>query len=209
MPPDAAVNVDTASTDAADGYRITRSYYDPDTGAGIAEHVLRQGQWVLVVIQGASTRNARLQKVLVVDLLPAGLEIENAELEGAGELGLVPVIGRPSATDYTSARDDRFVAALTLGSNAKFQLAYLARAVTPGDYAAPGVMVEDMVAPRFQARSAATTLSVRAVSRATDNRATPQPTTSLQAPSAHAQRAQARRPRTPSKQTQHGRAQRR
>ena len=150
----------------SDGYSIARSYHDPSTGAVIDARTMRQGQLVLVVIQGASTRDAALQKVLIADLLPAGLEIENANLDGAGELGLVPVIGRATNADFVSARDDRFVAALTLGARARFQLAYMARAVTPGQYSAPGLLIEDMVAPRFRARTGATAITVLAPSAA-------------------------------------------
>ena len=154
----------------ADGYRVARTLHDPGTGAAVDAATLRQGQLVLVVIQGASTRDANIQKVLVADLLPAGLEIESTQMDGAGELGLVPVIGRASRTDFVSARDDRYVAALTLGARGRFQLAYLARAVTPGVYEAPGVLVEDMVAPRFRARTAAGRLTVTGPDGATQAR---------------------------------------
>jgi uncharacterized protein YfaS (alpha-2-macroglobulin family) len=41
-----------------------------------------------------------------------------------------------------------------------FALAYIARAVTPGTYALPGVAIEDMYNPAGMARSATSTLSI-------------------------------------------------
>ena len=53
------------------------------------------------------------------------------------------------------AAHDRFVAALDIDGEARgFALAYLVRAVTPGQYRLPAVAVEDMYAPQFRGRAA-------------------------------------------------------
>ena len=60
-----------------------------------------------------------------------------------------------SPTRYADALDDRFVAALDIDGEARgFALAYLVRAVTPGQYRLPAVAVEDMYAPQFRGRAA-------------------------------------------------------
>ena len=52
-------------------------------------------------------------------------------------------------------RDDRYVAALTLPGQKAFTLAYVARAVTPGDFFLPGAVAGDMYRPAVAARTAA------------------------------------------------------
>ena len=60
--------------------------------------------------------------------------------------------GSLSRARVAEARDDRFVAAVDVRGKNRFTLAYVVRAVTPGTYAAPGVVVEDMYRPgRFRA----------------------------------------------------------
>jgi len=92
--------------------------------------------------------------------LPAGWEIENAKL-GGDDVKSLAWLGELTATRAVAARDDRYVAALDLTSDApKFRLAYLVRAVTPGEYALPGAGVEDMYKPRFFARQAVGRITV-------------------------------------------------
>jgi uncharacterized protein YfaS (alpha-2-macroglobulin family) len=52
-------------------------------------------------------------------------------------------------------RDDRYVAALTLPGDKTFTLAYVARAVTPGDFFLPGATASDMYRPAVSARTEA------------------------------------------------------
>ena len=145
----------------SEGYRIQRSYYDADSGAAVDPADVTRGDLLMAVIEGESTRRADNQQLLVVDLLPAGFEIENAALGGAA--AELPVfVGPLSDTEFANARDDRYVAALRIDGRRRFRLAYLVRAVTPGDYALPGVQVEDMYAPRFRASGPASRVVVSA-----------------------------------------------
>jgi uncharacterized protein YfaS (alpha-2-macroglobulin family) len=94
-------------------------------------------------------------RILVTDLLPGGLEIDNprlvqsAELEGFGWLGETEIA-------HSEFRSDRFVAALNResGSGRSFNVAYVVRAVTPGTYSLPAATVEDMYRPELSARTA-------------------------------------------------------
>ena len=138
----------------ADGYRIQRRYYDVDSGEEVEPATVSRGQSLLVMIEGQSTRQAQRQEVLVVDLLPAGFEIESLAEAGA-EAELPVFVGPLSETEFANARDDRYVAALRLDGEQRFRLAYRVRAITRGDFALPGVQVEDMYLPRFRANGAA------------------------------------------------------
>jgi uncharacterized protein YfaS (alpha-2-macroglobulin family) len=70
-----------------------------------------------------------------------------------GREGPFAFLGVLSATDVQEARDDRYVAAMDLPSGEPFAVAYVARAVTPGDFFLPGAQVRDMYRPGVQARS--------------------------------------------------------
>jgi hypothetical protein len=62
-------------------------------------------------------------------------------------------------TDVTHSefRDDRFVAAF---SDQDVKVAYVVRAIAPGQYTLPGATVEDMYQPSRNATLASTTMSV-------------------------------------------------
>ncbi|HNW79098.1 MAG TPA: alpha-2-macroglobulin family protein, partial [Candidatus Competibacteraceae bacterium] len=132
---------------AQEGFRISRRYYSR-SGQPVDPAQLRQNDLVVVVISGEA-QGSEGQQALVVDLLPAGLEIENARLAHNASTGELPWLGELSTALHTESRDDRFVAALDIeaGEKRSFTLAYLARAVTPGRYQQPAVFVEDMYKP--------------------------------------------------------------
>ena len=94
---------------------------------------------------------------LLVDPLPAGLEIENPALVGSGSVASVPWLTDTTWAAHTEFRDDRFVASFN-ESTAK--LAYMVRAVAPGQYSHPGAFVEDMYRPEINARTAHSTITV-------------------------------------------------
>jgi uncharacterized protein YfaS (alpha-2-macroglobulin family) len=111
---------------------------------------LRQNERYVValnVTEGAP----RFGRLLLVDPVPAGLEIENANLtEGASTAGL-DWLKQEVSPVHTEARDDRFVAAFERsgGKSDKlaYTVAYIARAVSPGRYVAPAAVIEDMYRP--------------------------------------------------------------
>ena len=132
---------------AREGFTVSRRYHSR-AGKELDPAQIRQNDLVVAVITG-EVQDGEAHQALVVDLLPAGLEIENARLAhnaSTAEISWLPKLSEPL---HTEIRDDRFVAALDLeaGGNRKFTLAYLARAVTPGVYRQPAVFVEDMYQP--------------------------------------------------------------
>src|SRR6185369_8923699 len=121
----------------------------------------RQGDVYVVTIKGTRTDTARSARSLVVDLLPAGFEIETASATGGQALSNYPWLKDLTETAYVEARDDRYVAALDLADGVKdFTLAYIVRAVTPGEFKYPAVAVEDMYEPETAGRTAIGKLTV-------------------------------------------------
>ncbi|MCB1826077.1 MAG: alpha-2-macroglobulin family protein [Candidatus Competibacteraceae bacterium] len=132
---------------AQEGFTISRRYYTR-TGKEVDPAQIRQNDLLVAVITGEAAGKEQ-QQALVVDLLPAGLEIENARLAHNASTAELSWLPKLTETLHTEIRDDRFVAALDLdpGDKRRFTLAYLARAVTPGVYRQPAVYVEDMYKP--------------------------------------------------------------
>ncbi|HAZ4080138.1 TPA: alpha-2-macroglobulin family protein [Escherichia coli] len=105
---------------------------------------------------------------LVVDLLPAGLELENQNLanggasleQSGGEVQNLLNQMQQASIKHIEFRDDRFVAAVAVDEYQPVTLVYLARAVTPGTYQVPQPMVESMYVPQWRATGAADDLLI-------------------------------------------------
>ena len=129
-------------------FDVTRRWYTAD-GQLLGKRALRVGE-SLVVRVNVKTRG-RVVNGLVVDYVPAGVEIENANL-AHGEQNALLVDGveirsamQDSRIKHTEFRDDRFVVAARLeGQNDFF---YRVRVVTPGSFVVPPTYVEDMYQP--------------------------------------------------------------
>lgn len=145
----------------ANGFSIQRQWFTPD-GKPITGDVIEQGDLVVVTHEGQVAVGANY-RALLIDLLPAGFEIEKARLDWEYDANLdwLPNLSRPR---YTDGRDDRYVVAFDTENlerdekNKKmktYRAAYLMRAVTPGDYILPPVEVEDMYRPEYRARTGA------------------------------------------------------
>ena len=133
------------------GYAITRDYFTME-GAPIDPSLVRVGDRFVTVlrVKPFETGGARL---MVNDPLPAGFEIDNPNLLRSGDLRDLSWLELNGAT-HTEFRSDRFLAAVDWRSDQAFQLAYVVRAVSPGDFHHPAASVEDMYNPRYRARTA-------------------------------------------------------
>ena len=141
------------------GFTISRAYYKLDgTQTNVTE--ARQNDRFVVVLS-VTEQNNWPSRIVVTDLLPAGLEIDNPRLMGSAELSNFSWLGQTEVA-HTEFRTDRFVAALDpAGSSARtFNLAYTVRAVTPGTYMLPAAQVEDMYRPGFSATTATGRMTV-------------------------------------------------
>jgi len=132
------------------GIKVERHYYDAN-GKPLDIRQLKTGDQVLVELRVES--DEAVNDALVVDLLPAGLEVENQNLASSFELSELNV-GGERVTELMSMldirhqefRDDRYVAAVNLHYRGA-RLFYLARAVTPGSYRIPPTYAESMYRP--------------------------------------------------------------
>ena len=151
---------------ASKGAEVDRQFFTLDgKPADLAK--LKQNDIVVAVITGNFNDRAN-HRAMVIDLLPAGLEIENERLTNTrrtGDLAWLPELsgGSYGESSYVEFRDDRFIAAFdTRPDQQGFTFAYMLRAVTPGRYKAPAVELEDMYKPEIRARGAMGTAAVAA-----------------------------------------------
>jgi hypothetical protein len=91
-----------------------------------------------------------LSNVVIVDMLPAGFEIENPRIRSRGEINF----SLPQNMDLASQdiRDDRMIL-FTKSVKAKQTFAYTVRAVTPGKYVIPNIFAEAMYDPDIKAEA--------------------------------------------------------
>lgn len=144
------------------GYTVERSYYRLDgTKVDIAR--VRQNERLVAVLK-VTEPQALQARVLLVDRLPAGLEIDNPKLVDSGSVAALDWLKAEVAPAHAEYRDDRFVAAFdrTPQQPATFQVAYTVRAVAPGRYIHPAATVEDMYRPDRFGRTAFGTVEVTA-----------------------------------------------
>ena len=145
---------------AAQGYQITRSYYRMD-GSPADSTAIHQNDRLVVVLKMIEP-TAAYARLLLVDRLPAGLEIDNPDLFDGGSIDTLSWIKGDISTTHSEYRDDRFVAAFERDGKdaATFAVAYIVRAVTPGHYVLPPATIEDMYRPQRFGRTAFGTLDV-------------------------------------------------
>lgn len=157
------------------GFTIERTYYRLDgekidlaSANGGRSTVAQNERLVVVLTINATDKGGR---VLVVDRLPAGLEVENPRLIDSGDVKSLSWLKSGRTPKHTEFRDDRVVAAFDFFGNAdngssaageavNASVAYIVRAVTPGTFVHPAATVEDMYRPERFARTASGTLEV-------------------------------------------------
>ena len=153
---------------SANGMLLNKSIWTM-SGAPADVLNLRQNDRVIVQITGQMP-NGLYRQMGVIDLLPAGLEIEQPLV--GNDAKAYPFLGGLTDTSRQTARDDRYIAAFDIGqryrpANRKgpeptpaFRIAYIARAVSVGQFALPAAHAEDMYAPAIRARTAVGQLNV-------------------------------------------------
>jgi alpha-2-macroglobulin len=146
---------------AANGFKIERNYFTLD-GKPADVSKAKQNDRFAVVLKITEAK-PEYGKIMVVDYLPAGLEIDNPRLVSSGDTGTLDWIEDGKDPENTEFRDDRFNAAIERGSDDKsvFTVAYVVRAVSPGKYVLPQAYVEDMYNPSRYGRTGTGTVEVR------------------------------------------------
>ena len=152
----------------ANGLSLSKSIWTM-SGSPADVSSLRQNDRVIVQITGQMP-NGIYRQMGVIDLLPAGLEIEQPLV--GNDAKAYPFLGGLTDTSRQTARDDRYIAAFDIGeryrpANRKtpeptptFRIAYIARAVSVGRFALPAAHAEDMYAPAIRARTSVGQLNV-------------------------------------------------
>jgi uncharacterized protein YfaS (alpha-2-macroglobulin family) len=136
-----------------DGFTIERRVYTMDGDEANLTEATQNERYVVVLT--ATPVNDWAARILVTDMLPAGVTIDNPSLVSSADLANFDWIGEVSPA-HTEFRSDRFVAAFDkpAGDVNEITVAYVVRAVTPGEYDLPAAVVEDMYRPQFSARTA-------------------------------------------------------
>jgi uncharacterized protein YfaS (alpha-2-macroglobulin family) len=138
---------------------VERKFYTLAGETADLANVKRNDRLVVALeIGGFNDADKRLgSDVAIMDLLPAGLEIE-AIVRREDDSGNTrfKFLGTVTQLATREARDDRFVAAVRVKDldEPEVRTAYLVRAITPGRYVLPGTVVEDMYRPELFARGA-------------------------------------------------------
>ncbi|WP_162511904.1 alpha-2-macroglobulin family protein [Aeromonas sobria] len=137
------------------GISVTRSWFNSD-GQPFDPAKVKVGDLVVVRLNVSS--ESAVPDALLVEMVPAGFELENPALGNSIKLEELSIEGKPAWqsewNDYLKHqefRDDRYTAALDLSEGSNQQLVYLMRAVTPGRYQVPPTQVEDMYRPELRA----------------------------------------------------------
>jgi uncharacterized protein YfaS (alpha-2-macroglobulin family) len=146
--------------EGSNGLTLERQYFSLD-GEEVDVATVGQNDRFVVVLTLTALEPSQA-RLLVVDMLPAGFEIENPALMTSGDLAAFPWLTTDNWPAHSEFRDDRFVAAYEPGADATAGLtvAYMVRAVSPGTFAHPGASAEDMYRPGTYARTAPGTLTV-------------------------------------------------
>jgi len=134
-------------------FSITREYYDLQ-GQRVEVSRLTQNTRLLVVLNINADKHLQ-SRIVIRDLLPAGLEIVSPHLFASAELKQFSWL-KTTAVTHSEFRDDRFIATVRMQSRDEptITLAYMVRAVSPGRYVHPAAVVEDMYRPYRAAHTA-------------------------------------------------------
>lgn len=128
---------------------LSRDIFDAD-GKPLKQRDLKVGETLIVRVN--VNPKQWVTTGMVVDRIPAGLEIENLNIVQGEGIGSVAIDGMNPAQamqdpriQHMEFRDDRFVVAARL--HGKLSLFYRVRVVTPGKFVFPPIYAEDMYRP--------------------------------------------------------------
>lgn len=146
------INPDVSS--ASNGITVNRSFEGKN--GPVAADALKHGENYLVTLDVECAED--FENLVVADLLPGGLEIENPRLDG-GTLatwkktgGVVP--------SFLEMRDDRLIAAFNRLNRGPHRFYYVVRAVTAGTFRQPAANAECMYDGQFNGRTASGSVTV-------------------------------------------------
>ena len=136
------------------GLRVRRTYLTRD---GQPMGAIRQNDLVVVKITLTSTNGLSVENVVVTDLLPAGLEVENPRLTEPRDMAWIQ---KPSTPDYFDLRDDR-INFYTTATGTEKTFYYLARAVSKGRFVVGPVSADAMYNGEYRSYNGAGTVVIK------------------------------------------------
>jgi uncharacterized protein YfaS (alpha-2-macroglobulin family) len=137
----------------SDVIEVKRDWFEAD-GRAWSPRTLKVGEMLIVRVQARARQ--RINDGLIVDRVPAGLEIENLNLSQGpkaeeftvGNVNVAQAMADPRI-QHREYRDDRYVAAAHLDDN-WLSVFYLVRVVSPGRFVVPATFAEDMYRPELR-----------------------------------------------------------
>jgi len=130
--------------------KLSRTMYAPD-GKTISNRPLKVGETVIMHLKVSA--KAEVGNGMVVDKIPAGLEIENTNIVRGEQMNAVRFDGidpseamKDPRITHVEFRDDRFVTAARFNKT-DLNLFYRLRVVTPGKFVVPPLYADDMYRP--------------------------------------------------------------
>ena len=132
------------------GISVQRWYLDTE-GSELDPSGLSLGDLAVVRVDMTNLTGEAMRNVAMVDRLPAGFEIENANL---GRDRVITVVDSSKLwnTDHMNVRDDRVEVFGTLPQGKVVSFTYAVRATSAGDFVQPPVEAEAMYDPRWWGR---------------------------------------------------------
>ncbi|MBI3987961.1 MAG: alpha-2-macroglobulin, partial [Lentisphaerae bacterium] len=151
------VPADGQVAEADNGIKVRRDFLDLE-GNPIPPGAFIQGRLYVsrLTLEAGPTA---MENIVIEDLLPAGLEIENTNLKTTQAVPWVQA-RQTLPTIHTDIRDDRLLVFTGPFSGFK-EYFYTVRAVTRGRFALPAISAECMYDPEIQSRHGAGTIMVK------------------------------------------------
>jgi uncharacterized protein YfaS (alpha-2-macroglobulin family) len=150
-PLDAVVSVSgapvTPEPAAEHGFKLERSFHTLDGEPADVSKAKQNDRFVVVLT--VTEPKVEFARVALTDYVPAGFEIDNPRFVSSGDTGTFDWIENAGSPVHTEFRDDRFTAAFERRKDdaSVYSVAYIVRAVSPGNYLLPQAVVEDMYRP--------------------------------------------------------------
>ncbi|HSD92859.1 MAG TPA: alpha-2-macroglobulin [Methyloceanibacter sp.] len=144
----------TPEPEAQHGFTLERGFYTLEGGDADVTKAKQNDRFVVVLT--VIEPQPQFARVALTDYVPAGFEIDNPRLVSSGDTGTLDWIDHAGDPVHTGFRDDRFTAAFERRKDDKpvYTVAYIVRAVSPGNYVLPQALVEDMYRPDRFGRTA-------------------------------------------------------
>jgi len=151
VPTDGAFKPETA------GLELDRAFLTRD-GKPLDLNNVQQGDLVVIKTRVRSVSGS-VENVVIVNLLPSGLEVENPRLQTTEQMPWITDANLQ--TSYLDLRDDRILLFTDLPASSWQTFYTLVRAVAPGSFRLPPVQAEAMYNPSLHVTSERGTMEVK------------------------------------------------